>query len=612
MKTYIALIAASILTLICMRPALAENRCRAEAISHNTTSDDCINDSGHELYETKDRVDDLARSETGPAPIYGEIVYEGSYTADVAKKNNAKGFRLNTNRGFKNILNDALGQVANRALSQAGKTHSEHYDGTITFIANFDGAAVTMTVSGTGKIEPIIISGLSHDGACRLSDAPNNTIIYEGRCDKDKFSGEMFSTTASKFNVSGRFDAGAHRNINLPKADSKFVSGNSNRCSESDSSDCAQLNDTSKTSQSAYKSSAEGNLRSVSGKSYNRQSEHIYESCPYYSGLIKNATLIQACKARVYFKYDEAAPLFGAACEEGNMTACYQLAHYYMLAGSTYYGLDEDKPRALALYKTVCDAGATFSCYDVARIYEIGDGNSIDSASAESYYIRACTMGSKKACAWMDSPNRARLTRAGQLPDFNEPVRTEIETFVDLELLSDGYSYVENSVKLVSYIPLAPNGFSNDRQKYGVTADAVQRWDNIRVSKSFFLEIRSGHVTCVLTTNWYDKSDECSRSFESREYAMREGDLELRRHLPDEQKIVAEKRASDHRAPLSDLNSEDNSCLTPMTETFTHNEDIPAADGDGNFRGDSTSVTKSKTRHFLKNVCSRTIIFNVV
>lgn len=82
---------------------------------------------------------------------------------------------------------------------------SQQLEGAITFAASFDGAAVTATVSGTGGMSTIRVSGLVRNGACRLVD-DRQTIVYEGRCDRNGFKGTIKSQQASRNRVSGTFE----------------------------------------------------------------------------------------------------------------------------------------------------------------------------------------------------------------------------------------------------------------------------------------------------------------------------------------------------------------------------------------------------------------------
>lgn len=91
----------------------------------------------------------------------------------------------------------------NSLLNSGGQT--QLLEGAITIAARFDGPAAYATVSGTGGIAAVRLSGLVRDGHCRLVD-DRQTMLYEGRCGRDGFKGTITGQATAQRKFTGSFD----------------------------------------------------------------------------------------------------------------------------------------------------------------------------------------------------------------------------------------------------------------------------------------------------------------------------------------------------------------------------------------------------------------------
>ena len=75
--------------------------------------------------------------------------------------------------------------------------------------------------------------------------------------------------------------------------------------------------------------------------------------------------------------------------------ACSLLGRMYLEG----FGVAEDQPKALGLYKKACDLGQAVDCSNLAMMYADGKGVAADPVMAASLYKKACDAGFKDACA---------------------------------------------------------------------------------------------------------------------------------------------------------------------------------------------------------------------
>jgi hypothetical protein len=126
-----------------------------------------------------------------PVPAKAEIVYEGTHSATVARRQRQP-TRID------------LGRMLAQAMSNGG----QRYEGAITIRMRFDGAAAYADVSGTGGLNSEKLSGLVQGERCRLTDA-KGLEVFEGICSRQRFVGTIKSTASNRMVVDGRFDAAA-------------------------------------------------------------------------------------------------------------------------------------------------------------------------------------------------------------------------------------------------------------------------------------------------------------------------------------------------------------------------------------------------------------------
>jgi hypothetical protein len=157
-----------------------------------------------------------------PQLVRAEAVYQGTYVIDVAQRERPKREKRRTiNLNLNSLLNEVVNQAAENASSTS--TPSQRYEGALTLKATFDGAAVTMQISGTGGIWTGNLSGLVRDGVCRLSDVPDYAVTYEGPCGPSGFSGTMVSTTNDRQIQNGRFETVATGYVDSTKRDAEVA-----------------------------------------------------------------------------------------------------------------------------------------------------------------------------------------------------------------------------------------------------------------------------------------------------------------------------------------------------------------------------------------------------
>jgi hypothetical protein len=155
----------------------------------------------------------------------GTVTYRGTFSASVARKQ-----RQPSNLNLDNLLKQAMNANAN----------ATKYEGALTMVTTFDGAAVTAKLSGTGGMTTSTFTGLVRGGICRLTD-PQNIEVYEGPCTRTRFSGTIKSTANNRNNTSGTFDAQASDYVDLSVRDARRAelqklcdSGRSSACVELD------------------------------------------------------------------------------------------------------------------------------------------------------------------------------------------------------------------------------------------------------------------------------------------------------------------------------------------------------------------------------------------
>lgn len=90
------------------------------------------------------------------------------------------------------------------------------------------------------------------------------------------------------------------------------------------------------------------------------------------------------------------APVLGARCDAGDQSACITLGRLLSVLG----GLQEDRPRALALLGAACDAGATAQCQPAADlVFAMWDAIGPSApARAEAYLAGSCGADISDAC----------------------------------------------------------------------------------------------------------------------------------------------------------------------------------------------------------------------
>jgi len=156
--------------------------CKAVKMPDGTTTRMCRDAAGRWMPEY---------TPSARIPSRAEIVYEGTYDATAARRTRTPQ-RIDLSR----MLLDAMTKKGDR------------FTGALTIKARFDGAAVRADISGTGGVDAGTLSGLVQNGQCRLVDA-RNTVVYEGRCDVQGFSGKIASTSSSRMEIAGRFQTAA-------------------------------------------------------------------------------------------------------------------------------------------------------------------------------------------------------------------------------------------------------------------------------------------------------------------------------------------------------------------------------------------------------------------
>lgn len=117
-------------------------------------------------------------------PDRADAMFAGTYAASVQTSSRAR--------------TQQMGQLLFGAPRQA-------LSGAIQLVMRFDGPAVSARITGTGGVQPGTLSGLVSSGVCRLSDE-RQTIVYEGPCGRQGFSGRISSTETSRVRVTGSFD----------------------------------------------------------------------------------------------------------------------------------------------------------------------------------------------------------------------------------------------------------------------------------------------------------------------------------------------------------------------------------------------------------------------
>lgn len=98
-------------------------------------------------------------------------------------------------------------------------------------------------------------------------------------------------------------------------------------------------------------------------------------------------------------------------CDGGDMMACAYLGN--VMQGRAGPEVTVDLSAARAAYGKACSRGDANSCASLGKMTFRGEGGAADAQQAEAYFVRACTLGLKKACAAVEAVKSARA-EAGQ------------------------------------------------------------------------------------------------------------------------------------------------------------------------------------------------------
>jgi TPR repeat protein len=91
---------------------------------------------------------------------------------------------------------------------------------------------------------------------------------------------------------------------------------------------------------------------------------------------------------------EQAASLYGQACELGDLEACTILGSMYHRA----QGVARDLARAVSLHERACEGGEMIGCESLGLLFETGAGVLVDDGRAATLYREACDGGLATAC----------------------------------------------------------------------------------------------------------------------------------------------------------------------------------------------------------------------
>ena len=226
MKIYLAFFAVLCVSSVLLEESqAAEPECRTAALPDGTPAIFCKDNKGNWKQQEGAVAMASTTAAAGPVSQRGQATYRGTFSAAVSKKQ-----RRARNQG----LGDLLGQAIN------GDVNATRYEGALTLVMKFDGAAVTADISGTGGINPGKLTGLVRNGSCRLTSA-DSLMVYEGPCTRTSFSGTIRSNPSNRDNVSGQFDARSSDYVDQSEKDNlraelkaKCDAGSTTACVEMD------------------------------------------------------------------------------------------------------------------------------------------------------------------------------------------------------------------------------------------------------------------------------------------------------------------------------------------------------------------------------------------
>lgn len=197
-----AIVSLSAVSLAVASAQAATPECRTAALPDGTPAMFCKDRSGKWKQQ-----EGGAAAPVSAVPPKAQITYRGTFSVSLSDRPRAQ-----RNLNLNNILNQAINQAVN--------SNARRIEGALTFVAKFDGPAVTATISGTGGMNSGVMTGLVRDGVCRLTNE-TNTEIYEGECTTSGFSGTVKSTPTNKFNISGTFNTQASDFVDSTQRDAE-------------------------------------------------------------------------------------------------------------------------------------------------------------------------------------------------------------------------------------------------------------------------------------------------------------------------------------------------------------------------------------------------------
>lgn len=105
--------------------------------------------------------------------------------------------------------------------------------------------------------------------------------------------------------------------------------------------------------------------------------------------------------------------LLTLACNDGWMTACNDLAGFYLRGD----GVPREVPRAAALFERACDGGDGQACSNLGFMYYKADGVVEDRGKGLSYLKQGCEKGYPQACRWLKEVSGERpVTSPEEVP----------------------------------------------------------------------------------------------------------------------------------------------------------------------------------------------------
>ena len=111
-----------------------------------------------------------------------------------------------------------------------------------------------------------------------------------------------------------------------------------------------------------------------------------------------SAALSAAKKHYYKGEFDQAAPLFQALAERGNVQAEFFIGGMY-LAGT---GVPKDYARALKWSKMAAEHGSTAAQFNLGKMYELGEGVPQDDIEAHMWFSLSASSGDEQATRMRD------------------------------------------------------------------------------------------------------------------------------------------------------------------------------------------------------------------